>query len=104
MREVFAKLPYPKVISGMMITTLIIQASNNSISPIISLYVKQLLSGNDNVAFTSGLIAALPRIATLIADPIFGILGDKIDPKKILICGLVFAIFVFIPQAFVQNI
>lgn len=104
MREVFTSLTYPKVILGMMITTLIIQASNNSISPIISLYVQQLLAGSDNVALMSGLIAALPGIATLIAAPIFGTLGDKFGPQKVLMGGLAFAIIIFIPQAFVTNI
>lgn len=103
-REVFATLSYPKVIFGMMVTTLIIQASNNSISPIISLYVKELLKGNQNVAFMSGLVAALPGIATLIAAPIFGSLGDKYGPQKVLVAGLTFAILIFIPQAFVTNI
>lgn len=104
MREVFGTLTYPKVILGMMITTLIIQASNNSISPIISLYVQQLLKGSDNVALMSGLVAALPGIATLIAAPIFGTLGDKFGPQKVLAFGLAFAVIIFIPQAFVTNI
>lgn len=104
MKEVFSTLTYPNVILGMMVTTLIIQASNNSISPIISLYVKQLLESSHNVAFMSGFVAALPGIATLIAAPIFGTLGDKFGPQKVLLGGLAIAMIVFIPQAFVQNI
>lgn len=39
-KEVVAVLNHPKLILGMFITTLIIQASNMSISPILSLYVR----------------------------------------------------------------
>src|SRR5699024_8966181 len=89
---------------GMLVTTLIIQAGNNSIAPVISLYVQQLLHGKGQVDLMSGLIAALPGIATIIIAPIFGEWGDRIGTQKILIGGLIFAILVYIPQAFVTNV
>ena len=76
----------------MFITTLIIQASNNSISPIISLYIQQLLGGHGNVTLISGVIASIPGIATLIAAPRFGRLGDRIGSERILTIGLILAI------------
>ena len=88
----------------MFITTLIIQASNNSISPIISLYIQQLLGGHGNVTLISGVIASIPGIATLIAAPRFGRLGDRIGSERILTIGLILAIFVYLPMAFVQNV
>ena len=103
-RSLFKKLEYPQVVIGMFVTTLIIQAGNNSISPVISLYVQQLLHGNGHVDLMSGLVAALPGIATLIAAPLFGTWGDKIGTQKILIGGLIFAMLVYIPQAFVTNV
>ena len=103
-RQLFSKLKYPQVVIGMIITTLIIQAGNNSISPIISLYVEQLLHGHGRVALMSGIVSALPGIATIIAAPRFGALGDRIGTHKILLAGLIFAILVYIPQAYVFNI
>lgn len=103
-RKLIAQLQYPHVIVGMFITTLIIQAGNNSISPVISLYVQELLHGGHNVDMMSGIVAALPGIATLIAAPLFGTWGDKIGTQKILMGGLVFAMLVYIPQAFVNNV
>lgn len=103
-RQLFSKLKYPQVVIGMIITTLIIQAGNNSISPIISLYVEQLLHGHGRVALMSGIVSALPGIATIIAAPRFGALGDRIGTHKILLSGLIFAILVYIPQAYVFNI
>ena len=103
-RELFKSLEYPQMIIGMFVTTLIIQAGNNSISPVISLYVQQLLHGGHSVDMVSGIIAALPGIATLFAAPLFGTWGDKIGTQKILRGGLIFAMLVYIPQAFVTNV
>ena len=88
----------------MFITTMIIQASNNSISPIISLYIRELLHGQGNVTLISGIIASLPGVATLIAAPRMGRLGDRIGSERILAVGLLLAIFVYIPMAFVTHV
>ncbi|OTP26462.1 multidrug efflux MFS transporter [Enterococcus mundtii] len=103
-KQIFRDLKYPHVVIGMFITTMIIQASNNSISPIISLYIRQLLHGHGNVTLISGIIASIPGIATLIAAPRFGRLGDKIGSERILAIGLGFALIVYIPMAFVTNV
>lgn len=103
-KQIFQRLKYPHVVLGMFITTLIIQASNNSISPIISLYVRQLMHHHGNVTLISGIIASIPGIATLIAAPRFGRLGDRIGSEKILGIGLIFAMLVFLPMALVQNV
>lgn len=102
--EIFHKSKNPNLILAMFVTTMIIQMSNNSINPIISLYVKQLMNGSDKVTLIAGVIAAMPGIANVIAAPRFGALGDKIGTEKILIGGLLFAVIVYIPQAFVTNV
>ncbi|MGJ5640193.1 multidrug efflux MFS transporter [Latilactobacillus curvatus] len=103
-RQLIHELKYPHLIIGMFVTTMIIQASNNSISPLLSLYVRQLMHHGNNVALVSGVVAATPGIATLIAAPRFGALGDRFGSEKILLGGLIFAVFVYVPQAFVQNV
>ena len=60
-KQIFKELKYPHVVIGMFVTTMIIQASNNSISPIISLYIRQLLNGHGSVTLISGIIASIPR-------------------------------------------
>jgi len=94
----------PKLIFGMFITTMIIQASNYSISPILSLYVRQIMNNSPSVTFFSGIVAAVPGISTLIAAPRFGALGDKIGTEKIMIFGFILAIILYIPMAFVTNV
>lgn len=103
-KEIFRHLKNSNAVLALFVTTMIIQISNNSINPIISLYVSQLMHGSDKVTLIAGVVAALPGIANIIAAPRFGALGDRIGTEKILISGLIFAILVYIPQAFVNNI
>lgn len=100
---VIKSLNSPHLIFGLLLTTLIIQAANNSINPIVSLYVRQLLNGHGNVVFISGVIAALPGIATFLVASRFGVLGDKIGTHKIIVAGFIAAAIFFFLTAFVQN-
>ncbi|MDN7145913.1 multidrug efflux MFS transporter [Liquorilactobacillus mali] len=100
----FKALPQRKIILGMFLTTMIIQASNNSIEPILSLYVRQLLNGHGHIALVAGIIEAISGIATLFAAPFFGRLGDHWGTHWILLSGLIFSMLIFIPMAFVQNV
>lgn len=100
---VIKSLNSPHLIFGLLLTTLIIKAANNSINPIVSLYVRQLLDGHGNVVFISGVIAALPGIATFAVASRFGALGDKIGTHKIIVAGFIAATIFFFLTAFVQN-
>lgn len=100
---VIKSLRSPHLIFGLLLTTLIIQAANNSINPIVSLYVRQLLNGHDSVVFISGVIAALPGIATFLVASRFGALGDKIGTHKIIVAGFIAASIFFFLTAFVRN-
>lgn len=102
-KEVMAKLPSARMIIGLALTTLIIQAANNSINPIISLYVRQLLHNSSQTTFIAGVIAALPGIATMTVASRLGHLGDRIGTQRILIFGFILNTIVFIPTAFVRN-
>lgn len=103
-KEVYHQISNPKIIIGMCITTFIIQTANNSINPIISLYVHQLMHGQGKVAFISGLVTAMPGIPSALLASRLGALGDRIGTKRVLIVGLIFATIVYIPQAFVTNV
>lgn len=103
-QSAFAGVKNVHVVWAMIISSMLIQAATNSINPIISLFVKELLTTHSNLALTSGIIAALPGIATLIAAPRFGSLGDHIGPQKVLIAGLLLSGVVFLPTFFVTTV
>ncbi|MCK8607155.1 MFS transporter [Apilactobacillus ozensis] len=92
------------ILLGMFLTTLFVQATNNSISPILSLYVKQLDPTSHNIALVSGIIQALNGVAMILVAPIFGRLGDRIGSHKILMFGVLFSMLPFFITIFVQNV
>ncbi|WP_269814114.1 multidrug efflux MFS transporter [Secundilactobacillus angelensis] len=103
-KEVLGVIHHPKLILGMFITTLIIQASNMSISPILSLYVREIMPKGSAITLFSGVVAAIPGVATLFAAPQLGRLGDRVGTELILSIGFIFAIIVYLPMAFVTNV
>ena len=102
-KGVIKALQYPQMIFGLLLTTLIIQAANNSINPVVCLDVKQLMHNPGNVVFISGIIAALPGIATFLAASRFGAIGDRIGTHKVIIAGFIGATILFFLTAFVRN-
>lgn len=102
-KGVIQALSHPRMIFGLLLTTLIIQAATNSINPIVPLYVKQLMHNQGNVVLISGVIAALPGIATFLAASRFGAIGDRIGTHKVIIAGFVGATVLFFLTAFVGN-
>lgn len=102
-KEVFATLPYPRLIFSLFITTLVIQLCNGSIGPILALFIKQLAPDSNNIAFMSGFIAALPGISALFAAPKLGKLGDRIGTERILMATLMCAVALFLAMSFVTS-
>lgn len=102
-KAVFTALPYPFLIISLFVTTLVIQLCNGSIGPILALFIKYLDPASTNVAFMSGLIAAIPGIPALIAAPRLGRLGDRIGTAKILMAAMIFAVVLFFAMSFVST-
>ncbi|MFB9768967.1 MFS transporter [Lactiplantibacillus modestisalitolerans] len=103
-RELVNQFKNPTLIITLLVSTMIIQMGNNSITPIISLYVKELMHNVGPITVVAGIIAALPGISTLLAAPKLGQLGDKHGTDRILVFGFVFAIFMYFPQGLVSSI
>ncbi|MFD1485082.1 MFS transporter [Lacticaseibacillus baoqingensis] len=103
-KQVFKQMRYPYLVWGLFITTMVIQAANMSITSFISLLIDSMVKNPGQVAFVSGVISSLPGIVTLIASPILGALSDRVGPEKVLLGGLVMAVFCFIPMSFIHNV
>lgn len=101
--QIMEMIPNKKIIFVMFLTTLFIQSSLMSISPIISLLVKQLMHNQGPVSFVSGIVASAPGLGTILAAKRMGHTMDRIGPLKVLTFGLVAEVLIFIPMFFVTS-
>ncbi|MDR1018594.1 MAG: MFS transporter [Lachnospiraceae bacterium] len=102
--QVFKNFAHPRLILGLFITTMIIQVSNTSINPFLSLYVREIVGKGFHLTLLAGIVSAIPGVATILVAPKFGEMGDKIGSHKMLTFGFALAIIVIIPMSFVRNI
>ena len=98
-----ATLPYPGLVISLFVTTMVIQLCNGSISPILALFIKSMSPDSTNIAFLSGMIAAVPGVSALISAPRLGKLGDRIGTGRILLGTLTFAVILFFAMSFVTT-
>lgn len=103
LRESFQRLPNPKLIVGLFITTLVMQFALMSIQPIITVYITQLVTSQDHIALIAGLVFSCAGFASMLTASRIGHLADHIGSEKVLLASLLLAGFSFIPQGFVRN-
>jgi len=102
-REVFRSLDNPKLMLCLFFTTMVIQMCNGSVNPILTLFVRELAPTAENIAFLSGVIAALPGVSALLAAPRLGRLGDRIGTQRILLATMVISLLLFVAMSFVTS-
>lgn len=102
-KAVFSSLPYPGLVISLFLTTLVIQLCNGSIGPILALFIQSMAPDSNNIAFLSGMIAAVPGISALVSAPRLGKLGDRIGTARILMATLTCAVVLFFAMSFVTS-
>ncbi|MDU4125380.1 multidrug efflux MFS transporter [Pantoea sp.] len=102
-RKVFRSLDNPKLMVCLFFTTMVIQMCNGSVNPILTLFVRELAPAAENIAFLSGVIAALPGVSALLAAPRLGRLGDRIGTQRILLATMVISLLLFVAMSFVTS-
>lgn len=103
MKAVFASLPYPGLVISLFFTTLVVQLCNGSVGPILALFIQSMSPDSQNIAFLSGMIAAIPGVSALISAPRLGKLGDRIGTGRILLATLMCAVVLFSAMSFVTS-
>lgn len=102
-KEVFKLVKNPSVLIGLFVTSLILQIGITSISPILTLYIRELGGETENILFVSGLIVSVAGVSTFISSPILGKIGDRIGNQRILFAGLIFSVICVFPMSMVQT-
>lgn len=102
-KEIFAKMDHFSVLVGLFVTTLILQLGITTISPILTLYIRELSGDTSNILFVSGLIVSVSGVSAVFSSPRLGKLGDKIGNQKVLLAGLVLSFCCYLPMAFVTT-
>ncbi|MFD1392213.1 MFS transporter [Lacticaseibacillus jixianensis] len=104
LKGLLSQFANPKLIIVLLVSTMIVQLGNASISPIVSLYIKELMHNAGPYALVAGIIAALPGLSNILAAPRLGDYGDKHGSGKVLIAGYLFAVIMYFPQGFVTSV
>ena len=102
-KEIFSKMDHLSILIGLFITTLILQIGITTISPILTLYIRELSGSTENILFVSGLIVSIAGVSAVFSSPKLGKLGDKIGNQKVLIGGLILSFCCYLPMAFVKT-
>lgn len=100
---VFHTLSRPGFVISLFVTTLVIQLCNGSVSPILTLFVRQLEPDVQNIAFVSGMVAAIPGVSALLSAPTLGKLGDRIGAERILFAALIFSVTLFVGMSWADS-
>ncbi|HAP6840401.1 TPA: multidrug efflux MFS transporter [Enterococcus faecium] len=103
-KEIFSKMDHLSILIGLFITTLILQIGITTISPILTLYIRELSGSTENILFVSGLIVSIAGVSAVFSSPKLGKLGDKIGNQKVLIGGLILSFCCYLPMAFVTTL
>lgn len=102
-RMVFQTLSRPGLVISLFITTMVIQLCNGSISPILTLFVRELEPNVQNIAFLSGVVAAIPGVSALLSAPGLGKLSDRVGAQRVLFTALILSIFLFIAMSWARS-
>ncbi|PIJ49025.1 multidrug transporter subunit MdtG [Erwinia sp. OLTSP20] len=102
-RALFRSLSNPALMMSLFFSTLVIQLCNGSVSPVLTLFVRQLEPDVDNIAFVSGVIAAVPGVAALLSASRLGRVGDRIGAQRILITAMVITVVLFMAMSQVKS-
>lgn len=81
-----------------------IQVTIASVTPMISLLVKEILPVGYNLNITTGLVAAMPGLATIIMAGLVGGILDKIGAPKSLIIFMGLAVLCLVMTSLIQNV
>lgn len=102
-RVSWSQLPHRSVIVCMLCTGLLLMLANMSIEPIITVYVRTLVSEASQITKVAGYVMAAAALGSIISASWLGKLADRLGHLRIITLALTAAGLLLIPQAFVTS-
>jgi len=93
-----------KLLLVLIVVPMLEQTANQSVAPIVPLFVQHLISVGQNPASITGLMLGLGGVAGAISAVFFGRMSDKVNPKYILLACLLIGGFSYVPQGLAPTI
>ena len=107
-KESFIKIvqgfPDARFVWWILFISIALQIMNNSINPLITLYVKELMGNSGNLSVVAGIVAAMPGIGMVLVSPLFGRFSDKHGTNYALTLGFILAIIFLVPQGLAPGV
>ncbi|AIC94742.1 MFS-type transporter [Shouchella lehensis G1] len=103
-REVIQFIVGSPILLMVMVVALIIQMALFSIQPLLALFVNDLTSSTENMAFLAGVAFSITGLGNLLSTRKWGQLGDRIGHEKVMLLLLILSGLFFIPQGFVDSL
>ena len=82
---------------------LMAQFGVRTVQPVVTLFVKELLGAQPNLATLSGIAFSITGVANIVAAPFLGNKSDKIGYRRVLLIALLGATLTTLPQAFASS-
>jgi MFS transporter, DHA1 family, multidrug resistance protein len=82
---------------------LMAQFGVRTVQPVVTLFVKELLGDQPNLATLSGIAFSITGVANIVAAPFLGNKSDKIGYRRVLLIALLGATLTTLPQAFAHS-
>ena len=94
-KQLFQRIPQKSILFGLFITSMVIQMIGQSISPILTLYIRSL-GQKENLLLVSGAIVSAMGVSSIFSSSWLGKLGDKIGNHRLLLLALLYSFVIYI--------
>lgn len=93
--EVFKRINNIQILIGLFVTSMVIQISAQSVSPILALYIRHL-GQSGNLLFVSGFIVSAMGFSSMLSSSKLGKLGDRIGNHRLLLIALFYSFCMYV--------